>query len=201
MIPNRTVLAALPFAIAIAVSIAVAGAAAPAAQSRRPDFSGTWQVDSERSKELTERKGHEWRVAGAGSGGSGGASQPGGPARGPLTVISQSDSELVIERTFDNEILDRTVLKLDGSVSVNARRSESSRSTTVWKGNALVTTGTSHFDFSDVRTAAGTPVGEVTRDFVTTRTLMPDGTMQVENRTTQDGKERVSWSVLVRVKS
>jgi hypothetical protein len=197
MILSRT----LPATLVLAT--AVFGAAGLSAQSRRPDYSGTWQEDRDRSKALTELKGHVWRVASAGAARTGGTSQPGDAVRGPLTILTQSATEIVIERRFDDEIIDRTVLKLDGSVSINASRNGSSRSTTVWKGNALVTTGTSHFEFSDMRatSATGEPIREITRDFVTTRTLMPDGTMQIESRSTQDGEERVTWSVLVRVKS
>jgi hypothetical protein len=171
-------------------------------QTKRPDFSGTWTEDAEASKALTEKMGHTWRVAGASSGGG----APAGTNRRVIrqvTDVTQSDTELILESRSDKEVVSRIVLKLDGRVSVNASRNSSSRSTSVWKGSSLVTTGTTVLDFSDgsFRTASGQPIKEIRRKFVTTRTLMPDGSLQVENRSKEDGKEeRVRWSVLVRVK-
>jgi hypothetical protein len=193
MFPIKTIVVAL-----VAVAVATPGILA---QTKRPDFSGKWQQDSEASKALTEKNGHQWRVGGAAFGGT--ATPPNGAVvMRPLTIITQSAAEFVIERRYEGEVLSREVFKLDGTLSINAQRNTSSRSTTVWKGVSLVTTGTATFDFSDgtALKADGTPIGEITRQFVTTRTLMPDGTMQVESRTKQDGEERVSWSVLVRVK-
>ena len=117
------------------------------------------------------------------------------------TVITQSLAELVIERRYDDEVVERSVYKLDGSESVNATRTTTNKSTTVWKGSALISTGTLHVDLSDgfARDAKGQPLAAIDRAFVTTRTLRPDGTMVVESRTTQNGEERLSWSVFVRV--
>jgi hypothetical protein len=171
------------------------------AQAKRPDFSGSWQQDITASKALTEKHGEVWRVAGSTTGGATQTPRPDAKVMQPTTIITQSATELVIERRFEDEVIDRNVLKLDGSVSVNATKNSSTRSTTVWKGNTLVTTGTTHFDFSDANvTVGGKPATEMTRDFVTTRSLMADGTIQVENRSTQNGETRVSWTVLVRVK-
>lgn len=182
--------------LTIAVMLAGLTAGSFAAQSKRPDFSGTWRSDPDQSKALTEKNGHPWRVAGAGTGGG----QPGANTRmiQQYAVITQSATELIIVRRFDDEIIDRSVYKLDGSLSVNASRSSSSRSTTTWKGDALVTTGTTVVELTGM-TKDGKPINEIKRDFVTTRRLMPDGTMQVETRTTQDGEERVTWTVQVRV--
>ena len=186
----------------LVLAAAITGAWTGAPQASKPDFSGSWQMDIKASEALTVKKGHEWRVAGAGTG-SGTAGVPAGATIwNPITVVMQSASEIVFERRSEGEVISREAFKLDGSVSVNARRNISSRSTTVWKGSALVTTGTTHLDFSDgsAKKADGTPITEIVRQFVTTRTLMPDGTIQIESRTTEDGKERVQWSVLVRVK-
>lgn len=190
----------------LAVACVATWTSRSAAQTTPPDLSGTWQEDLDASKALTDKKGAVWRVAGANSGS--GAAQPavpkGATVMRPINTIKQSDSEIVFERRYEgeSEVVSREVHKLDGSVSVNATRNSSSRSTTVWKGAALVTTGTTHLDFSDAHAvdANGRPITEITRQFVTTRTLMPDGTMQVESRSTQDGKQVVLWSVLVRVK-
>jgi hypothetical protein len=187
-------------AAAIAVASLTLGTSRPAAQAK-PDFSGRWQVDLEASKALTERKGLEWRMAGGGSvGGGGGAAQ--GSER-PVTIITQSETEIVVERRFEGDVIDRDVHKLVGSLSVNADRRSATRSTTLWKGTSLVTSGTMEMDMTSVRatTADGRPITEIKREFVTTRTLMPDGTMQIETRSTQNGRERVSWTVYVRVKA
>jgi hypothetical protein len=157
------------------------------------------ESDLEASKALTEKNGHPWRVAGAGMG-SGGVPPANAKVIQQYNVITQTAAELIVERRFDDEIMDRSVYKLDGSLSVNASRNSSSRSTTVWKGDALVTMGTSVHEFTDARDASGNPIKEIKREFVMTRRLAPDGTIHVESRTTQAGEERVSWSVLVRVK-
>ncbi|HET9369378.1 MAG TPA: hypothetical protein VFO19_03995 [Vicinamibacterales bacterium] len=188
----------------VAAVLAIATALVPlTAQVKRPDFSGRWTQDVEASKALTEKKGHEWRVAGAGAGsGRGATPPPDAKVLKPVTTIRQSEAEIAIERSYERDVISHDVYKLDGSVSVNASSTSSSRSTTVWKGNALVTTGTRQFDFSSMnaRDASGRPLTEITEQFVTTRMLMPDGTMQVESRSTRNGVERVTWSVLVPVK-
>ena len=174
------------------------------AQSKRPDFSGTWVQDTEASKALTEKKGQVWRVAGAGAGGARGA-VPGEKIviMQPISTITQSETELVIERRFEGEVLSREVFKLDGSLSVNASRTQSSRSNTAWKGAALVTSGSRVIDLStsNATDASGRPISEINETFITTRTLMPDGTIQVESRTTRNGTERIQYSVLVRTKA
>ena len=196
-----------PISLVLIAGLVFGGAPMVTAQSKRPDFSGVWRQDSAASKALTEKKGEVWRVAGAGTGGAapsgaGATPPPGAIVMSPVSTITQSEKEIVIERSYEGEVINRDVYKLDGSVSVNATRNTTSRSTTVWKGAALVTTGTFQMDLSnsDAADASGKPITEITRTFVTTRTLMPDGTMQIENRSTQNGQERVSWSVMTRVK-
>ncbi|HEX5216779.1 MAG TPA: hypothetical protein VFV98_15065 [Vicinamibacterales bacterium] len=193
--------------LAVIAGLVLGSAPMVAAQSKRPDFSGVWRQDTAASKALTEKKGEVWRVAGAGTGGAaasgaGATPPPGAIVMTPVTTITQSDKEIVIERSYEKEVINHDVYKLDGSVSINATRNSTSRSTTVWKGASLVTTGTFQMDLSDSNAvdSTGKPLAAITRTFVTTRTLMPDGTMQIENRSTQNGQERVSWSVMVRVK-
>lgn len=176
-------------------------AAAEPPQSTRPDFSGTWQVDGAASKALTEKEGHEWQVVGARSGGgNAAAADPNDQSRRPIIVITQSDTEIVFERRFDDIVLDRGVYKLDGTLSVNADRDSSSRSKTVWKGSSLVTTGTREMDMSRFRTQDGRPLPSISEEFVTTRTLLPDGTMRVESRRTRNGRESIHISVMRRVR-
>lgn len=169
--------------------------------SPRPDFSGVWDQDSDASKALTEKNGGEWRVAGAGVGGPPPAGS-GVRVLRPETVITQSATELVIERRFEGEITGRDVYKLDGSESLNVSRTSTSKSTTTWQGRSLVTKGSTHIDLSDqARDVNGNPIKAIDRTFVTIRTLMADGTMVTESRSTQNGQERISWSVHRRRKS
>ena len=191
-------------------SLAVTYGGLTHAQTTRPDFSGTWEDDIEASRTLTLENGGEWRVSGAGTSAAGAAASGAAAVTPPadttamrrLTVITQTERDLVLETRYGEKVVRREVYKLDGTVSVNAQRNISSRSTTVWKGRSLVTTGTMHFDFSDgsARDASGKPISELTREFVTTRTLMPDGTMHVESWTREDGRERKQWLVLVRAR-
>jgi hypothetical protein len=190
----------------IVVALALSAVSVTTAQTKHPDFSGQWQQDIEASKALTEAKGLPWRVAGAGSSvgarAGGSAIPPGANVMSPVTTITQSETEIILERKLDGEVLSRDVYKLNGALSVNASRNTSSRSTTSWKGAALVTTGTTEIDLSDDNAVVnGKPITNITRTFTLTRSLMPDGSMRVENRITQNGEERVSWAVLVRVKS
>ena len=182
----------------VSIALAMAGSVA-AAQTKKPDFSGNWQEDLPASKALTEKNGGVWRVAGATSGGAPSANAN---VLLPITTIAQSPTELVIERRYDTEVTSHEVYKLDGSESLNVSRNSTSRTRTVWKGNSLVTSGTTQFDFTNgqATSADGKPINSLKRDSVTTRTLMPDGTMQVETQSTQEGDRRTSWYVLVRVK-
>lgn len=175
--------------------------ALPAAQGKQPSFAGRWQQDIDASKALTEKKGQVWRVAGAGANGAAASGASMNNAVRPVLAITQSDAEIILEQILDGEVYSRDVHKLDGSLSVNASRLRTSRSNTSWKGNALVTTGTRVFEFNNGTVVNGKPATEITETFTSTRTLMPDGTMQVETRTKRPGTdERVQWSVFARVK-
>lgn len=187
----------IPHALLMLVVVSVAAVGEPP-QTTRPDFSGTWQVDSAASKALTEKEGYVWRVVGARQGNTGSAAAPKGEVSGPVTIITQSDSEIVFERRSEEIVIDRSVHKLDGSLSVNASRDTSSRTKTVWKDNSLVTTGTT--EIGGLRKPNGSPLPPIVEEFLTTRTLLPDGSMRVESRKTRGGKESVHFSVLRRVK-
>ena len=182
--------------VSVVVSFAVA---AERPQTKRPDFSGTWQVDTVASKALTEKEGHVWRViGGATQGNASAAADPKRRGSGPVTIITQSELEIVSERRSEEIVIDRSVHKLDGSLSVNASQDSSSRSTTVWKGNSLVTSGTR--EIGGLRTQGGRPLPPIQEKFVMVRSLLPDGSMRVESRRTRAGKESVHFTVLQRVK-
>src|SRR5438874_3241599 len=101
--------------------------AATWAQSK-PDFSGTWTFDAEKSDPPPQRQ----RGGGGGGGGGGGR----GPA-GPIT-IKQSATELSI--TSEGRQGPQTLTyKLDGSVSTNPGRGGMEvKSTAKWDGSTLV---------------------------------------------------------------
>jgi hypothetical protein len=129
-------------AVALAVpSIAVAQA--------KPDFSGKWIQDMEKSDPM---------------GGGGGR----GPA-GPQTwTYTQTATELAMERETPNGV-QKTVYKLDGSDSVNAGgRGGDVTSKTVWDGNKLVT------KYTRAMGQSGATI-EVTE----TRSIEADGTLVV----------------------
>ena len=110
---RKFVLVAL-LAVALAVpSVAMAQA--------KPNFSGKWIQDMEKSDPM---------------GGGGGGRGPAGPA---TLTYTQTATELTIERETPNGV-QKTVYKLDGSDSVNAMgRGGDVTSKTTWDGNKLVT--------------------------------------------------------------
>ena len=101
--------------------LAVALAVPSMAMAQAPDFTGKWVQDMEKSDPR--------RMGGGGR----------GPA-GPQTLtITQTATELTIERETPNGVM-KTVYKLDGSESVNAGgRGGDVTSKTVWEGAKLVT--------------------------------------------------------------
>ena len=139
---RKFILVAL-LAVALAVpSIAMAQA--------KPDFSGKWIQDMEKSDPM------------GGPGGGGGR----GPA-GPQTLTyTQTATELTIARETQNGV-QTTVYKLDGSPSENAGgRGGAITSKTVWEGNKLVT-------------KYSRTMGEATIEVTETRSIEADGTLVV----------------------
>lgn len=160
-----------------------AGPAAPT------DFSGVYTPNLVLSKALTESKGLPFRMGGTG----GGATSDLSKAIGPTVTITQTATTVTFEERLD-DYHKRTVLKLDGSESVNTSSIGTERSRTVWKGAHLVTTGTR---FLEVQ--GGQMIIE--RPFVTTRIRAPNGDIHVEQRTSfpeRQGETLVTWSVLER---
>ncbi len=97
------------------VALALAGTAFAQA---KPDFSGTWALDTAKSDQM--------------GGGPGGGR--GGPA-GPMT-IKQTANELTIEQKRGENTVTSTY-KLDGSESVNKTMRGESKSTAKWDGSKL----------------------------------------------------------------
>jgi hypothetical protein len=132
------------FAILILISgVAVAGA------QTRPDFSGTWVIESSRAGGAVMSGGSMAAAAG------GIAPAGGGRSSAPLEIrITQTAAALTIERL--NGARPATyVYKLDGSESENTSGQTVTRTTSRWVGNTLVTEGSSVTTF-DSETMRGT---------------------------------------------
>jgi hypothetical protein len=108
----------LVLALALAMPIAARAQA-------KPDFSGTWTMNAEKSDPPPQR--------GGGGGGGGGGRGPGGPI-----TIKQTATELSI--TSEGRQGPQTLTyKLDGSVSTNPGRGGMEvKSTAKWDGSTLV---------------------------------------------------------------
>lgn len=164
----------------------------PGAQKAPVDFSGVYKSNPILSKALTESKGLEWRVAGAGSGGAQPTPEQMAKSVRPTITITQTATHLIIEERLD-DYHSKTSLALDGSESVNVNESRTDKSRTVWKGASLVTTGVTYLE---------TQTGEYERPYTVTRTLQPDGNIHVERhgRIPERNTTNVLWSVLERQK-
>ena len=109
------------FLLALALAMPIAASA-----QAKPDFSGTWTMNAEKSDPPPQR--------GGGGGGGGGGGRGGG---GPIT-IKQTATELSI--TSEGRQGPQTLTyKLDGSVSTNPGRGGMEvKSTAKWDGSTLV---------------------------------------------------------------
>ncbi len=106
-------------ALAIAVALLAAAPGSALAQAR-PDFSGTWALDTAKSA----------------VGGTAGASAA---ARPVVLVITQTATTMTVERRAGDKP-DVATVKLDGTVSVNKTPSGADvKSTAKWVGATLVT--------------------------------------------------------------
>ncbi|HLB54077.1 MAG TPA: hypothetical protein VJK71_03140 [Gemmatimonadales bacterium] len=114
----------------------------------KPNFAGTWKMNTEKSDPM-------------GGGGGMGGGMGGGGMMAPL-VITQTATELVEERTMGDQIR-KSVYYLDGRESTNpGMRGGESKSKASWDGNALVIETTSM-------------MGENTITTKSVRTLSEDG--------------------------
>ena len=134
----------------LAILLTVALAVPSFAQGPKIDFSGKWIQDMDKSD-----------PAPAGRGGGGGAANP------QQITITQTPTELTIERTMGQNV-QKTVYKLDGSESTNAMgRGGDVKSKTNWDGPKLVTK------------YQRTGQDGSTTDVSETRTLEADGTLKL----------------------
>jgi hypothetical protein len=146
----------------ITVAIALVTASVATAQAK-PNFSGTWTLDVEKSD-----------MGGRGPGGSGpGGGGPGRPMDAKV-VITQTAGELSIDQQVNGNS-NVLMIKLDGSESVNTgMRGGEVKSKARWDGATLIV--------QSVQTMR-TPNGERTLETTETRSLAPDGSMIVERTT------------------
>ena len=142
----------------VVVALAVAGTVFAQA---KPDFSGTWVLDTAKSDQM----------GGPGGGGAGGR----GAAAGPMT-IKQTATELTTEVKRGEQTVTSTY-KLDGSESVNKTMRGESKSTAKWDANKLV-----------VKTAMETPNG--TFESTSTYSLGADGKELTIVRSSQRGETK-----------
>lgn len=146
------------------IAIAVATATLALAQAK-PDFSGTWTLDLDRSE------------TGGPPGGAPGGDRPGRGQGFPLDakfVVKQTASELSIDQQVGGNS-NVTTFKLDGSESVNTgMRGGQVKSKARWDGSRLIVESTQ---------AMNTPDGERTLETKEIRSLAADGTMIVERTT------------------
>ena len=129
----------------------LAFATAPALAQAKPDFSGSWKLNVEKSDPM-----------GGGGGGGGG----GGMMRDAVTTITQTATELTVVTKFGENSRTATY-KLDGSESVNpGMRGGETKSKAKWDGATLV--------LEHVRNMSG-PNGDMQMTSKEVRSLSADG--------------------------
>lgn len=124
-------------------TLAILGVLAASAQAQdKPNFSGTWKLDPSQSQ---MGGGAGGRPGGGGAGG--GAGRQGGGMAAQEMTIAQEGNILRITMTVMGEPRTLTYA-IGGGPSTNAatmgRMSGEAVTTTVWDGNALVTSGTTN---------------------------------------------------------
>jgi hypothetical protein len=115
--------------VGFALAALVAVPALTQAQAK-PDFSGSWTMNQEKSDPAPARGG------GGGGGGRGGGR--GGGVAAQMT-IKQTPAQLSIDRTMGQGTL-TAIYKLDGSESVNTVGAGEAKSKAMWEGAKLVIT-------------------------------------------------------------
>jgi hypothetical protein len=166
------------FALALAMPLAAW------AQSK-PDFSGSWTVNAEKSDPPPQRGGGGGAGGGGGraAGGGGGGRMGGGPA-GPIT-IKQTATDLAITTDGRNGPVTSTY-KLDGTESSNEMPGRGGASMTVkstakWDGSKIV--------IATTRDMGGDPV-----TITETRSLSADGKEMTVESSTPMGSRKVVYT-------
>lgn len=119
--------------LSVTTLILLSGAALLPAQAK-PDFSGTWVIESSRAGGGTISSAGSMTVGAARAGGGNGA---------PAEIrIAQADASITIER-INGPRPTRQVYRLDGGESENTNGLTVTKTTTRWVGDTLVTEGSS----------------------------------------------------------
>ena len=145
------------------------------AAQARPDFSGAWMRDVEKTRAANPGRpaalGSAMSSLGGASGGaaSGGATQV-RPAALRTVTIRQTAAAVTIER-YAGEALVKTVYALDGSESVNTVGPRTTRMTSRWDGARLISEGT-----QTVKADDGDRVVKIRE----VRSLAADGSLHIE---------------------
>jgi hypothetical protein len=140
-------------------ALLAAFATAPALAQAKPDFSGAWKLNAEKSDPM-------------GGGGGGG----GGMMRDAVTTITQTATELTLVTKF-GENSRTAAYKLDGTESVNpGMRGGESKTKAKWDGATLV--------LEHVRNMSG-PNGDMQVTSKEVRSLSADGKTMTVVTTTQ----------------
>jgi hypothetical protein len=151
--------------LALLLAAALALPAGVSAQSK-PDFSGKWIQDMDKSDPMR---------------GPGG----GGPAGPQAITVTQSATELAIERDTPNGPM-KNVYKLDGTESENTTARGTSKTKSSWEGATLVTVGTQTMNMQG---------NDVTMEMKEVRSIDADGTMLVVTTTKSPMGERTRKTV------
>ena len=152
----------------LAVAVALAAAGVSLAQDK-PDFSGTWVLNMEKSN------------LGAGRP----VTVPGG--RTVTLVVKQTAAEMSIERQTGTQ-KDTAVYKLDGSECTNKLPGGSEvKSTTTWSGATLATKS---------KAIINAPTGPITSEISDVRSLSADGQVMTIDATRQTAQGEVKQKLV-----
>lgn len=174
--------------IAVAIGVLSAGLLA---QGRRPDFSGTWEMDVERSRAENRARSAANSGGAPAPGGGGGAMSAagggntmrvagGGGAPAVTAVkVTQTASSLTIER-ISGQVWEKVVHKLDGTESTNVNGNTTLKLKSRWEGAKLVSEGGSEAKLRDGS-------GVITASVKEVRWLEKPGVMVIETTRTVTG--------------
>jgi hypothetical protein len=107
---------------------------ASAASAQKPDFSGTWTLDAEKTQAANPAQ------QGGGGGGGGGGRMGGGMGGGPLTIKVDATS-FTTERQGQNGAVTATY-KLDGTPTQTAQGQMQVTGKAAWQGTTIVVEST-----------------------------------------------------------
>ncbi len=162
-----------PAFAALATTIVMAGSAS----AQKPDFSGSWKLNTEKSDPPPQMPGAPPgdRPAPPPGGGGGG----GGAGRGMMTPTELFITQLTTRMTIDQKSGDRNRTEsynLDGTESHNpGMMGNEFVTTSKWVDNTIVTAGKNAFK---------TPMGEMTVEMTIIRSLSEDGKVMTVDLTT-----------------